>query len=212
MLFRLDPLSLIYLAIAFVVVITIHEASHAFVAWRLGDPTAKSLGRISLNPLVHLDPMGTILIFLASFGWGKPVPVDPRYLKPNPKTGMALVSLAGPLSNVVLAFLLYLPIRLGADSFTGVPEVDRLFITIISISLLLAAFNLLPLPPLDGFSVLLGLLPYSAARQFAQLERYGLGPVFLLIFADSFFRLGILASILGPIQDALASVVTGEFL
>ncbi len=198
---------------AILIVITIHEFSHALMAFRLGDPTAKALGRLSLNPIRHLDPVGTLLIVMTmlsgfGIGWGKPVPVDPRYLKPNPKSGMALVSAAGPLSNVLTAFVLYLPERLQPGFYAN-DQVWLLVQFVILWSVGLGTFNLLPLPPLDGFSVLLGLLPNRAAYSFSRLAQYGLGPLFVLIMADSFLHLGILAAILGPVQNVIFTFVTG---
>ena len=211
---RFDLESLLYAIAAILIALTIHEASHAFAAYRLGDPTAKTLGRLSLNPLVHLDPMGTILIvftMLAGFGigWGKPVPVDPRYLRPNPKTGMALVSLAGPLSNVLTAFVLYLPVRLGMDVYTS-DIAAGLAGTLMQLSIWLACFNLIPLPPLDGFSVLLGLLPPGPARSFGRLAQYGLGPIMLIVIADSYFHLGILQAVLLPMARLVSGLVMGH--
>jgi Zn-dependent protease len=211
---QFDLESFIYILIAMVIGITIHEASHALAAYRLGDPTAKALGRITLNPLAHLDPMGSILMvttMLAGFGmgWGKPTPVNPSYLRPSPKTGMALVSAAGPLSNILTAYILYLPERLNLNLYNN-DIVAGVVGTLISLSIGLACFNLIPLPPLDGFSIVLGLLPARQAYSFGRLAQYGLGPIFLLIIADSWFHWGILNAVLRPVMQVVASLVTGR--
>lgn len=143
--------------LAFLLVLTLHEAAHAWVAWRLGDPTAYRAGRVSLNPLRHLDPLGTLLLFFAGFGWGKPVPVNPRNFK-NPKVGEALTSLAGPGMNLLLAVLAAIP-------FTYLPEglgfLRSLSQATMELSLILCFFNLLPFPPLDGAAFWGLLVPFS---------------------------------------------------
>lgn len=143
--------------LAFLLVLTLHEAAHAWVAWRLGDPTAHRAGRVSLNPLRHLDPLGTFLLFFAGFGWGKPVPVNPRNFK-NPRVGEALTSLAGPAMNLLLALIAAIP-------FTYLPEglgfLRSLSQATMELSLILCFFNLLPFPPLDGAAFWGLLVPFS---------------------------------------------------
>jgi Zn-dependent protease len=172
--------------------ITLHEAAHGIVAWKLGDDTAKRQGRVSLNPANHIDPVGTILLpgmlLLMSggmmFGWAKPVPVNFGRLHPM-RLGMVLVAMAGPVTNILLAFisalLLYTVAFLPA---AGQQFALANFKNSIEINLVLAIFNLLPLPPLDGGRVVVGLLPQPYSYKFAQLERYGLfilmGGLFLL--------------------------------
>lgn len=161
-------ISLLALAIA----ITVHEFSHAFVADKLGDPTPRSYGRVSLNPLRHLDPIGTIMIFFARFGWGKPVPIDPYNLK-NPRRDELLISLAGPASNLILALIISLLIRL-----LSLYLVPLYFLVAINISL--ALFNLLPIPPLDGSKILFNLLPIDSSLEWEDsLTRYG--PILLIV-------------------------------
>jgi len=154
-------------------VITVHEFAHGFIAHKLGDPTAKSLGRVSLNPFVHLDPIGTLMILLIGFGWGKPVPFNPLYFK-NPKKDAALVSLAGPAANILLAVLFALIGRL-----VNLPLVNFVVFGAVFYNLMLALFNLLPIHPLDGFKIVLGILPPNLAADFAELAPYGL---YILIF------------------------------
>ncbi|HAA42683.1 MAG TPA: site-2 protease family protein [Ruminiclostridium sp.] len=162
------------------ITVTVHELSHGYAAWLLGDPTAKNEGRLSLNPLKHLDPVGTIMIIFSRIGWAKPVPVNPAYFK-NRKRGTILVSIAGPLSNLVMAFagvLLYLVLfRIGLmEESIFMKFLLSFFITNIS----LAAFNLLPVPPLDGSRILSGVLPDKRYFGIMKYERY-IGMVFLLV-------------------------------
>ena len=190
----INPVQFIYFVVALLLALTVHEAAHALVANRLGDPTAKKLGRLSLNPLVHLDPMGTIMIVMSSlsgfgFGWGKPVPVNPRKLHYGPKTGMALVAFAGPFSNLALAAfsssILHSELPSLAWQF-------QILSVLVIVNVVLAVFNMLPIPPLDGFRVLLGILPNRPAYALARVEQYG--PAILLLFV--FFGGGLLRGFL----------------
>ena len=152
--------------------LTVHEYAHGWVADRLGDPTARHAGRLTFNPLAHLDPIGTIMLFLARFGWARPVPVDPYNLR-NPKRDMMWVSLAGPAANILLAVLCGQVLKgLYAVGVTSGVLSDMFFYGML-INLYLAFFNLLPIPPLDGSKILMGLLPPEQAFRFAQLERSG---------------------------------------
>ena len=157
--------------------LTVHETCHGLAALALGDPTAKSMHRLSLNPLRHIDWIGLLFMFVAGFGWAKPVPVDPRYFK-NPKKGMALTALAGPVSNLVLAFLallmakgiyLYTPDTIGWNRL-----LYFLLYTLAPLSIGLGVFNLIPIPPLDGSKVLGALLPDRLYVTQLRYERYGL--------------------------------------
>ncbi len=204
------------LVFALVVAITVHEFSHALTAYLQGDPTARNLGRLSLNPLRHLDPLGTVLIFIAGIGWGKPTPVNPERLRVGAKTGMAVVSLAGPLSNILVATVAALPLRAGlfggglaGQSFSGdVGNIAAYAVSIfVLLNLLLAAFNLIPLVPLDGYKVALGVLPREAAYEFGKLERFGPTPLFLLIMLDFLFGVNILGRVIRAILDVLTSLV-----
>ncbi len=217
--FGINPLFFVYSMAALLIALTIHESAHALVADRLGDPTGRKLGRISLNPLRHLDPTGTLMILMSSFlgvgiGWGKPVPVNPVNLRTGPKTGMALVSAAGPASNFLLAALLYVALQQGeatgvwADG--GLTWLRNLAIVTLEINIALAFFNLIPIPPLDGFAVMLGILPDRLAYGVARVREYGPALLLLLLFFGSsllgaylrFFRLETLqafALAFGPV-------------
>jgi len=168
-----------YVIVALLIAFTIHEFSHAYVAYKFGDPTAKEQGRITLNPAVHLDLFGTLFIFIAGFGWAKPVPVNPYYFKDRKYAG-ALVSIAGPISNLVMAGLfvsLYFGLyRVGLLSrFTeSMNEIISHFIdTIVSLNVVLFVFNLMPLPPLDGYRIVEDLVPLNVKAKLSQYEYYG---------------------------------------
>jgi Zn-dependent protease len=211
--------STILFLLALVVSISIHEFSHAWSAYELGDPTARNNGRLTLNPLAHFDPIGALMIlFMAisgwGIGWGKPVPVNPYNLRTNPRVGMGLTAAAGPFSNLVLATLFAIPLRLGVVQYGGV--FSDLLLVFVWTNVTLAVFNLIPLPPLDGFSVIQGLLgtfrkrwAYEWGARLDSLARYG--PFLLLaLLALSWSRLldplGWLMS--GPTQ-ALVGLLLG---
>ena len=161
--------------------LTIHETCHGLAAYALGDPTAKSMRRLSLNPLRHIDWIGLCMMFFCGFGWAKPVPVDPRYFR-KPKQGMALTALAGPVSNLLLALLLLLCSRLIYDFAPYSDLWNLLFGFLLDTAVLsigLGIFNLVPIPPLDGSKVLAAFLPDHAYFQLMRYERYGM---LLLIF------------------------------
>jgi Zn-dependent protease len=175
-----NPIVFVFLAGALILSITIHEFAHAYSAQKLGDPTAKLLGRVTLNPLAHLDPIGTLFLLIAGFGWGKPVPFDARNLD-NPKRDSAIISFAGPLSNFLLAILLAILIRILPQN-----EILTVFLYFaIFFNLILGFFNLIPLHPLDGFKVVYGLLPFNLAWQWQQTQRYGIFILMLLVFTRS---------------------------
>jgi Zn-dependent protease len=150
----------------------IHELSHAFVAYRLGDNTAKYQGRLTLNPLKHLDPLGSILLLIAHFGWAKPVPVNPYRLRYGPRVGHALVSAAGPVSNLLMASLMALVYRLGLLDHASQNVLNFAYMFIL-INATLFLFNLIPLPPLDGFAVLNGLVGERISSVLQPLQAYG---------------------------------------
>jgi Zn-dependent protease len=190
--------------------LSVHEAAHAWTAHRLGDPTAQRLGRLSLNPAVHVDPVGTLVFPLIAMltrlpliGWAKPVPVDPRFLK-HPKRDFAIIAAAGPASNIVMAVIgavAFAAIRYsGPDDIAGrafVTPLVELVLNFIQINVLLAVFNMIPVPPLDGGNVLLGVLPHAGTRVVEQLRPYG----FLILYA--LMLTGVLSTLLGPVANFL---------
>ena len=196
--------------------LSVHEAAHAWAAHRLGDPTAQRLGRLSLNPAVHVDPIGTLLFPLIAMltnlpliGWAKPVPVDTRFLK-HAKRDFAIIAAAGPASNIVMALI-------GAAVFAAIPNAApgdiggrafvvplfELVLNFIQINVLLAVFNMIPVPPLDGGNVLMGVLPHAGARLVEQLRPYG----FLILYA--LMLTGVLSTLLGPIANYLFRLLLG---
>ena len=210
---------------ALIVGIAFHEFSHAFTAWRLGDGTARLLGRVSLNPVRHLDPTGTVLLMIAGFGWGKPVPVNPARLRNGPETGRAIVAGAGPIANIIIAVVAALPMQLGlvdwwspfliplSVSDWDVGDYLGLYLSAVVIfNVVLAVFNLLPIAPLDGFSVAVGLLPRDLSRTVAQLEPYG--PVILLLLLVLPFvtqgEISVLHAVMSPIINALVKLIAGQ--
>jgi Zn-dependent protease len=183
--------------------LTVHEYFHGWTANKLGDPTAKLRGRLTLNPIAHLDIMGTILMFLVGFGWAKPVPIDARNFK-DPKKDTILVALAGPLSNLAMAVVAGVLLRyIIPQMMTGQIRSDGVYsiVTIILILTLvygvaLAVFNLIPIPPLDGSRVMYGLLPNKYAYAYSRIEPYGV----LLLFALFLFGGGIFHYLLYPVS------------
>jgi Zn-dependent protease len=204
--------------------IAFHEFSHAFTADRLGDHTARLMGRVSLNPMRHLDPAGTLFMLIGGFGWGKPVPVNPRLLRNGPQTGRAMVAAAGPLSNILLAVLAALPMRFGlidwrtpflvprSVSDWGPGEYLGLFLSaVIIFNIVLAVFNFLPLAPLDGFSVAVGVLPKDLSLTVARLEPYGPGILMLLVVMPFVTQghISLLHEIMSPFLNGLAQAIVG---
>ncbi len=199
---QINPLvALINLAaftVALVVGITVHEFSHAWAAARLGDRTAQRQGRLTLNPMAHLDPVGTLLMFIAGFGWGKPTPVTPSNIRIGEKAGMAVVALAGPISNIIVATLAAMPFRLGTLSLPSSGIDAQMLQALVLWNVVLAVFNLLPIAPLDGFKVALGVLPRALAIPFARTERFGMIILLMVVLADAALNVGILSRILFP--------------
>jgi len=203
--------------------LTFHEFSHALAATRLGDPTPRYRGRLSLNPLAHLDPTGTVLLFLVGFGWGKPVEVNPNLMRGDPKTNLALTAAAGPISNLVVAGLAGLAIKLDLVPWRSPFNVPNLahwsaddylglyFSSIVIFGIILAVFNLIPLFPLDGFSVAVGILPRELSRSFEELRAWGPGLLFLLIALPFLTggHFGLLFQILAPAVNGLTRLLTG---
>jgi len=188
----------------------VHEFSHALSAYRLGDNTAKNQGRLTLNPKAHLDPMGTIMIVFAGFGWGRPTPVSPWNLRIGEKAGMAVVSVAGPISNLIVALVTGIIFQFYMNSGSDSIQVARILLTVIQLNLVLAIFNLLPIAPLDGFKIVLGLLPRDAALSFAKTERYGMMILVLVIMGDVFLNIGILGRVISPVISFLMRLVISQ--
>lgn len=166
--------------------LTVHETCHGLAAYALGDPTARQAHRLSLNPLRHIDWFGLLMMFLAGFGWAKPVPVNPNYFK-KPKQGMALTALAGPMSNFLLALIMLLAARIFCDVAAYSETNQRILDFILMVAILsigLGLFNLVPIPPLDGSKVLFAVLPDRAYDQLMRYERYGMLVLFALVFFD----------------------------
>lgn len=172
--------------VVLVVGFSIHEFAHAWTADQYGDDTPRLAGRLTLNPLAHIDPIGALMLMVAGFGWAKPVKVNPYTLRQRSPAALMLVSLAGPLSNLMLAMLVAIPLKLGffARSFSSglLPTAYELFFYLVFYNIVLALFNMLPLFPLDGEKVLLHLLPPSSQDFMLRLRRYSLGPLLLLLF------------------------------
>lgn len=178
--------STLVLAVAALLCLTVHELCHGLVAWRLGDPTAKNAGRLTLNPIRHIDPLGLLLMVTAGVGWAKPVPVDPRYFK-KPKAGMALTALAGPASNFLLAWLflllaggvhrLMVYVLVWVAPYWVIEVEAQLFGFLVNAAVLsvgLGIFNLFPIPPLDGSKVLFAVLPDQVYNTVLRYERYSM--------------------------------------
>jgi Zn-dependent protease len=181
------------LAPVFIVSLTLHELAHGLAAYKLGDRTAKDMGRLTLNPIVHMDPLGSLILVITYFGgsflfgWAKPVPVDPRNLRTSPQVGMALVGAAGPATNFVLAVIaaaVFAHSHLTGDAFTLVGYA-------ITVNIILGVFNLFPIPPLDGSRIIGGFMPSDVYARWAALDQYGMFAVFglFIFFRDPTSRL-----------------------
>lgn len=186
--FNLDIPTIIERVIVLLIAFTVHELAHAVTADYLGDPTPRRMGRITLNPLKHLDPFGTIMLIIAGFGWAKPVMTNPMNMRGNPRTSMAVVAFAGPLSNLVMAGIAAIFFRLGLIDINvlmsggGALSFSSLVFQFLYINLALAFFNLLPVPPLDGSRILYAILPAELVYRLRPLEQYGFMILFLVVF------------------------------
>ncbi|MCX5870571.1 MAG: site-2 protease family protein [Deltaproteobacteria bacterium] len=203
-------LQFIILAPPLLLALTVHEFAHGYVAFRLGDPTAKVSGRLTLNPLKHLDPLGTIAFFIFRLGWAKPMPVNPAYFK-NPQKDMLWVALAGPATNLTLAVISALMVKAVVLLAQTIPysalgeailvPLSSTLIASVWINLVLCIFNFLPIPPLDGSRILSGILPPDLARSYASIERYGF--ILLILLAVT----GVLSKLIMPLINLANSLL-----
>ena len=214
------PVYLVTIVLSLIVGLTVHEFAHALVAHLLGDDTARRAGRLSLNPIRHLDPYGTLMMVVVGLGWGKPVPVNPSML-PNARRSMAWVAAAGPASNLILAALLAVPIQLGwvdfrspifalPDSITSGDIVAAIFGFAIFYNILLGLFNLLPIFPLDGSKVVMGFAPLKLSISMANLERYGMLFLLMVFAIDYFSNANLLWHVIQPPANAIGTLFVGQ--
>ena len=205
--------TLISRIITLIVALTVHEFSHAFVADRFGDDTPRINGRLTLNPLKHLDIIGSLMLIVAGFGWAKPVPVNPAALRRHSRSAFMWVSLAGPASNLLMAALVAIPIRFNlvptfaTPSF--MPSLIEFLVNFFFINIILMIFNLIPLSPLDGEKVLEFLLPQEWADQYARLRPYGPLLLLVIVFILPRFGVDIVNSVMNPIIQGLQFVLLG---
>lgn len=193
-----NPLEFVLIAIPLLYSIIFHELAHGWAAYLMGDPTARLLGRLSLNPLKHLDPLGTIMLFAFGFGWAKPVPVDFSRLRDR-HMGMIWVSSAGIITNMLLAFIALFLVRLLSIPLSSMA--GELLYYLAQINIILAAFNLIPLPPLDGSKILMGFASPNVQNFFFRLERYG----FVILIALLYF--GILNPVINFFKWMILSLI-----
>ncbi len=198
-----DVEGLVIVALVLVIALSLHEFGHAFAADLQGDPTARNLGRLTVNPKAHLDPFGTLMIVLAGFGWGKPVPFNPARLQ-NQRFGSLIVGMAGPLMNVVLAFVAAISIRLLSLDLSAGGFTVRFLVQLLFLNMLLAIFNLIPIPPLDGSRILSAVLPPSRQRIVYFLDQWG----FIILLILFVFGQGLL----GPFLTRAAGNASGWVL
>lgn len=207
MIFRFfeDPISALFYIPIFLMAIVVHEYAHGYIAWKLGDPTARAMGRLSLNPLRHLDPFGFIMLLIAGFGWAKPVQINPRNFK-NEKAGMAISALAGPVSNLLMAFIgliIFNTIFLIAYKTASLGSVMQSALTFVNLFITLniwfAVFNFIPIPPLDGSRIVSYFLPPKLSYYYSYVERYGF--IILIVLSRSV--------LVRPIQFLSGAILNG---
>ena len=204
MLFRLSPEVLVLLIPVLLFALVFHEFSHGWVANKLGDPTAKNQGRLTLNPMAHLDPIGSMMILFVGFGWAKPVPVDSRYLA-NPRMDMMKIAFAGPASNLLLAFLGGILIRM--TGYAG--PLTSMLILFTQINISLAVFNMIPIPPLDGSQIFSGIMIRRNPQLVMQLQMYGPQILLALILFGMFTGISIIWAFMSPFVNFFMFVFAG---
>jgi len=217
MLNNLDLPTIIARVVVLLTAFSFHEFAHAWVAVRFGDETPRMTGRLTLNPLAHLDPLGSLMLIVAGFGWAKPVQVNPYVLQRRSPAALMWVSLAGPASNLLLAVIASIPFQLGmvsayeAQFSSGniVPSLDKLLYEFVFINLLLFLFNLIPIAPLDGEKIFTYFLPANMARVFDTIRPYGPMILMALIFLGPLLGINILGMIIGPPLQAMMSFLVG---
>ncbi len=173
--------------------ISFHEFCHGWVAYQLGDPTARDAGRLTLNPLAHFDVVGGLMLLLFHFGWARPVPIDPRYFR-QPGRDMFLVSIAGVVGNILTAVVVAMIIKFFPGPFMAIPALGRVMILMVYVNVGLAVFNLIPIPPLDGSKLIYPIIPRSWMRGWFFLERYGMFVLLLLV------AVGAIGAIMRPVM------------
>lgn len=204
-----SPLLFVIAVINLIIAITVHEFAHAIAADKLGDPTPRLQGRISLNPLRHLDIYGSLFMILAGFGWGKPVQFDPFNLR-DPRRDAAIISFAGPLSNILMASVVGL-VSWGLVTFGSLPSlVMTILYLFIYTNISLAVFNMIPIHPLDGFKIVGGLLPKDKAHEWYSLERYGM--IFLILLIMPIGKSSMIGLIVRPVVNFLVSLIAGHLI
>jgi Zn-dependent protease len=211
----LSPPVLISRIITLVIAFTLHEFSHALTAFWLGDNTAKDAGRLTINPIAHLDPMGTLLLIFAGFGWAKPVPINPYRLRQKSRAGVMLVSLAGPLSNLLLAvtaglFLRFSSLSIYASTSAGfLPTMGQFLLQFVIINITLFLFNLIPLAPLDGEKILLFFLPPRIADVFEKIRPYAPMILLAIAFIGPLINFDVLGMIIRTPMERLTRWIVG---
>ena len=207
--YALDPAVQVILIPVIIFALSFHEFSHGWMAHRYGDPTAKLAGRLTLNPMAHLDVFGSLALYLMGFGWAKPVPVDPRYLA-NPKKDMMWIAIAGPVSNLIVALIsgILLSVLLRMGIIGSQSPLIMVLIMSLQINLVLAIFNFIPIPPLDGSRILEGLIPYKYHNELAKFEYYGPRVLMGLIILSMFTRFNIFSVIISPIMTVFLKLFT----
>ena len=204
MLFRLPPEVLALLIPVLLFALVFHEFSHGWVAYKLGDPTAKHQGRLTLNPLAHLDPFGSMMILFVGFGWAKPVPVDSRYLA-NPRTDMMKIAFAGPASNLLLAFIGGMLIRI--TGYMG--PLTSMLIIFTQINISLAVFNMIPIPPLDGSQIFSGIMAQRNPQLVMKLQMYGPQILMGLILFGMFTGVSLIWTVMSPFVSFFMFLFSG---